>query len=135
VRADAHGGKRVVLLPGPEFVRRFLLHVLPSGIKRVRHYGILAPASKRLQLAQARLALRMPAAAPRAIESARDFMQRVAQRDLLQCPQCLAGRLRIIATCVAQRRLPTPSATLPPPPRPTASPPACRGPPTAPVPA
>ena len=127
VRADAHGGKRIIKLPGPEFVRRFLLHVLPTGIKRIRHFGILAPAGKRLQLAQARLALRMPAANPCAIESAQDFMQRVAHYDLLQCPRCTTGRLRVIETLVAKRWLPTPAATVePPPPLPQ---PACRGPP------
>jgi predicted nucleic acid-binding Zn ribbon protein len=124
VRADAHGGKRIVQLPGVEFVRRFLLHVLPTGSKRVRHYGVLAPAGKRVQLAQARSALQMPAANPRASESAQDFMQRVAHYDLLQCPHCPAGRLRVIATLVASRWLPTPAGL---PPRPT--PPSCRGPP------
>lgn len=127
VRADAHGGKRIVQLPGPEFVRRFLLHVLPTGIKRIRHYGVLAPAGKRLQLAQARSALQMPAANPRAIESARDFLQRVAHHDLLQCPRCPAGRLRVIETFVASRWLPAPAACSPLPP-PTAQP-TCRGPP------
>ena len=42
VRADAHGGKRTVRLPAMEFVRRVLRHVLPSGLKRIRHYGVLA---------------------------------------------------------------------------------------------
>lgn len=47
VRADAHGGKRRVRLGGQEFIRRFLLHVLPSGIQRIRHYGVLANVCKR----------------------------------------------------------------------------------------
>lgn len=129
VRADADGGKRVVVLPGAEFVRRFLLHVLPNGAKRIRHYGILAPATKRAQLAQAKAALLMPAANPLAAESAQDFMQRVAGHDLQQCPRCTAGHLRVIGTYVARRRLPTPAATLTSPPRRIASPPLCRGPP------
>lgn len=37
------GGKRLVRIAGVEFVRRFLLHVLPSGIKRIRHYGGAGP--------------------------------------------------------------------------------------------
>jgi len=53
VRADTKGGKRFVQLDGVEFVRRFLLHVLPTGLKRIRHYGLLAP-SKTQSLAQAR---------------------------------------------------------------------------------
>lgn len=43
--------KRIVRLEGMEFVRRFLLHVLPTGIKRIRHYGVLASACKRVKLA------------------------------------------------------------------------------------
>jgi predicted nucleic acid-binding Zn ribbon protein len=127
VRADAHGGKRIIKLPGPEFVRRFLLQVLPTGVKRIRHYGVLAPAGKQVLLAQAREALQMPAANPRATESAQDFMQRVAHHDLLQCPRCPAGRLRLIETFVASRFLPAPAAGSPPP-TPMAQP-TCRGPP------
>ena len=127
VRADARGGKRIIKLAGPEFVRRFLLNVLPTGIKRIRHYGVLAPAGKRVQLAQARVALQMPAANPIAIESAHDFVQRVARHDLLQCPRCPAGRLCVAEALVASRYLPAPAATL----APAASIllPVCRGPP------
>jgi len=53
VRADDKGGKRTVKFDGVEFVRRFLLHVLPTGLKRIRHYGLLAPSKAQL-LAQAR---------------------------------------------------------------------------------
>jgi hypothetical protein len=45
------GKKRVVRLPGTEFVRRFLLHVLPPGFKRIRHYGLLASNHKAGRLA------------------------------------------------------------------------------------
>lgn len=108
VRADPHAGKRIVKLDGVEFVRRFLLHVLPSGIKRIRHYGLLAPATKRTGLAKVRAALAMPAANPLAIESAHAFMQRVAQQDIVQCPKCHHGRLRTAAVLPALKRLPDP---------------------------
>ena len=62
VRADDHGGKRVIAMPGEEFIRRLMQHVLPSGFKRIRHYGLLAPAVKTERLAQARRLLGMPAA-------------------------------------------------------------------------
>jgi hypothetical protein len=39
---------------------RILLHVLPKGFKRIRHYGILGPAGKAVKLAQARAALLVP---------------------------------------------------------------------------
>ena len=53
VRADAQGGKRTLRLRGAEFVRRFLLHILPQSLKRIRHYGVLASACKADKLAQA----------------------------------------------------------------------------------
>ena len=74
VRADDKGGKRSVRLDGPEFVRRFMQHVLPTGIKRIRHYGVLASACKGAKLAQARAALAMPACSRQALESATEFL-------------------------------------------------------------
>ena len=79
VRADDKGGKRHERMEGGDFVRRIMLHVLPTGIKRIRHYGLLASACKTVRLAQARAALLMPPLNPRAVESAADFMQRVAK--------------------------------------------------------
>jgi hypothetical protein len=76
VRADEKGGKRRERIEGKEFVRRIMLHVLPTGIKRIRHCGSLASACKTVRLAEARKALAMPPINPRAVESAVDFMQR-----------------------------------------------------------
>ena len=55
----------MTLSPG-EFMRRFLLHVLPGGFHRIRHYGLLANGSRRLSLAAARqlLGVHADAAAP-----------------------------------------------------------------------
>ena len=44
-----------------EFMRRFLLHVLPSGFHRIRHYGLLANANRKLNIATARELLHQPA--------------------------------------------------------------------------
>src|SRR5260370_10804435 len=44
-----------------EFRRRFLLHVLPSGFHRIRHYGLLANANRKTQIATARELLHQPA--------------------------------------------------------------------------
>lgn len=108
VRADDKGGKRLMRLPGAEFVRRFLLHVLPTGIKRIRHYGVLASACKGVKLNAARLALQMPSMSAQATESAKDFMARVAKLDVLQCPCCKLGCLRVVAKLPASGRLPAP---------------------------
>ena len=108
VRANDKGGKRVVRLDGTEFVRRFLLHVLPKGIKRLRHYGILASACKGIKLNAARQALQMPVINPLAVESAQDFMARVAKIDVMLCPCCKVGRLRVIEVLAGQARLGAP---------------------------
>ena len=113
VRADDKGGKRNVRLDGPEFVRRFLLHVLPTGIKRIRHYGVLASACKGHKLEAARLALAMPAPNPVALESAAEFLQRVARMDATLCPCCGLGHLRTVAVLQSPARLPAPGAAGP----------------------
>lgn len=112
VRADDKGGKRMRRLEGTEFVRRFLLHVLPKGIKRLRHYGVLASACKGVKLGAARQALQMPAINFRAVESARDFMMRVAKVDVMLCPCCKTGRLRVIEVLTGNRRLSAPGGVL-----------------------
>jgi hypothetical protein len=50
----------MTLEPG-EFMRRFLLHVLPSGFHRIRHYGLLANGSRKVNLAVVRELLSAPA--------------------------------------------------------------------------
>ena len=112
VRADDQGGKRLVRLAGVEFVRRFMLHVLPTGVKRIRHYGVLASACKAVKLDVARLALQMPAINPQAVESAQAFMARVLKLDVSQCPCCKTGRLHVVATLLGLRQLPSPASTL-----------------------
>lgn len=107
-QARQHSGKRVIKIEGVEFIRRFLLHVLPKGIKRVRHYGVLSPARKRTALARARLALKMPVPNPEAVECAQAFMQRVAHIDISQCPCCAHGRMQIVAVMLGLKRLPDP---------------------------
>ena len=109
MRCDTKGGKRLVRLQGTESVRRFMLHALPTGIKRIRHYGVLASACKRVKLRAAHLALQMPVPNPQAIESAKAFMARVARIDVLLCPVCRQGRLHITAVLAGQGRLPVPA--------------------------
>ena len=93
-------------LAGTEFVRRYMLHTLPTGIKRIRHFGVLASACKGVKLCAARLALQMPAPNHQA------FMVRVAQLDVLLCPCCKVGTLRVVAVLAGQERLSAPAGTL-----------------------
>ena len=106
----AHGNRRKVLALEPaEFIRRFLLHVLPSGFMRIRHYGILANRAKREKLAATRTALNAPPAPPPPEpESVEAFWLRVAALDIHQCPHCKTGRMIVIGI------IPVPGARAPP---------------------
>lgn len=117
VRADDRGGKRIVAVDGVAFIGRFLQHVLPAGFKRIRHYGLLAPAAKAQRLALARSLLQMPLPNPRAAEDAAAFMRRVAAVDIERCPHCRTGRWRCVQSLPAERAALAAIAT------------ACRGPP------
>ena len=103
IRADNHGGKRTVLIDGPTFIARFLLHVLPPGFKRIRHYGLLSPAVKTVRMAAARAALAMPAPNAQAQEDAAAFLKRVAGIDVAACPHCRIGRWRTVEVLPASR--------------------------------
>ena len=99
VRGDPESGrKRVVRLPGAEFIQRFLQHVLPSGFKRIRHYGLLSAARKKAGLAAARQALGVPPPQPAVIESVDDFLRRIRRAEALHCPHCGGGTFRFAAT-------------------------------------
>ena len=103
VRADDSGGKRTVAMPGQQFIGRLLQHVLPPGFKRIRHYGLLAPAAKTERLALARQLLAMPAANPQVREDAQAFMHRVAAIEIECCPHCRLGRWRVVEQRGADR--------------------------------
>ena len=94
VRDWAHGNrKRTLHVPAQSFIERFLLHVLPKGFKRIRHYGLLGPAAKAVKLAQARSALSAPTPDPAVIESVEQFIGRINRIEWLRCTHCAIGRL------------------------------------------
>jgi hypothetical protein len=94
VRDSANGNRRRTLsVPAHTFIERFLLHVLPKGFKRIRHYGLLGPAGKAVKLAQARAALSAPTPDPLVMESVQAFMRRIDRHEYLRCPHCGKGQL------------------------------------------
>ena len=93
VRDWTQGNRRRTLkLPAQTFIERFLLHVLPKGFKRIRHYGLLGPAGKAAILATARTALSAPTPNPLVVESVQAFMRRIERHDYLRCPHCNRGQ-------------------------------------------
>jgi len=92
VRDPAHGNRRRTLsVPAHTFIERFLLHVLPKGFKRIRHYGLLGPARKGPKLAQARAALSAPTPDPIVVESVEEFIGRINRLQWLRCARCAIG--------------------------------------------
>jgi hypothetical protein len=89
---------RVLTVTGPEFVRRFLLHVLPKQFVRLRHYGLFANAYRTTRVAAARHALGAPVlVSPPEPESWQELYRRLTGRDPERCPVCEQGTLRVVA--------------------------------------
>jgi hypothetical protein len=89
-RRDGPERQRVMTLAAHEFIRRFLLHVLPHGFHRIRHYGLLASSARKANLARARELLAM-APPPEPVEAADP------SNWLPPCP-CCGGRMIIVET-------------------------------------
>ena len=96
----AHGHRvKTMALPAEEFLRRFLLHVLPAGFVRIRHFGFLANRGRTAKLARCRALLAMPPPAPPSLpDSVATLMHRLTGVDITQCPVCRVGRLHCVAT-------------------------------------
>jgi hypothetical protein len=107
-RRDGAERYRTMTLATDEFIRRFLLHVLPRGFHRIRHYGLLASGTRRDNLARARDLLAAPPPTPEPDEEPEPSDHRQP------CP-CCGGRMLILESF---ERFAQPRA----PPRPTCSP-------------
>jgi len=115
-RDYAHGNTtKTMALSTEEFLRRFLLHTLPSGFVKIRHYGLLGNRCRHQKLARCRALLDQPEPPPLKPESAEAMMHRLTGIDIHRCPACRQGRLRVTALLVPTRRFPpAPQATGPP---------------------
>lgn len=95
---------RIVILPAEEFIRRFLLHVLPTGFVRMRHYGLMAACNAKTKLVRARelIAPRASAMMPPQPEKPvnelkpgwQELVRRLTGIDLTVCPRCGAPIIR-----------------------------------------
>lgn len=81
---------KVMVLTASEFIRRFLMHVLPFGFMRIRHYGFLANCGKRERISRLRHLCGM---APRNTErlSGFEIACKLVGRDISKCPACGGG--------------------------------------------
>ena len=90
--------KKTITLEAQEFIRRFLLHVLPDGFMRIRHFGFLANRSKKQALAQCRTLLKLAPALPQSPSlSAKDLLVKLTGVDLSRCPRCQKGTMIVVS--------------------------------------
>ncbi|MDD4549704.1 MAG: transposase [Syntrophomonadaceae bacterium] len=87
--------KKTVTLTGLEFVRRFLMHILPKGFVKIRHYGILANRNKKTKLSRCRMLTNSSVYKPKfeGLTTA-EIISLLVGRDVTLCPACKKGRLQ-----------------------------------------
>ena len=97
-RIEGPGRYKTMTLDTAEFIRRLLLHVLPKGLHRIRHYGLLANGCRVETIAKVRALLGVAAPEPEpAPEIVADAATDNAEASARPCP-CCGGRMRIIET-------------------------------------
>jgi Putative transposase len=95
-RIEGPGRWKTMTLTPHEFIRRFLMHVLPSGFHRIRHYGLLASGTRAANIARARQLLAVPTCSeqPNIPETPAPDQPRMLPRPCT----CCGGRMIIIET-------------------------------------
>jgi hypothetical protein len=104
-----HDQQKVMTLEADEFSRRFLLHVLPGGFQRIRHYGFLAHRQVRLALCRQLLGVVLTLTGivpPPDKPDYRDVYERLTGQSLRDCPVCHQGQMVVIAFLPASDRPP-----------------------------
>jgi Putative transposase len=94
-----HGDQiKTMTVSSAEFIRRFLLHVLPAGLQRIRYYGFLGNRNRleKLELCRRLIGMETPPEIP-SDKDYRDRYEDLTGRSLRQCPQCQSGRMEIVA--------------------------------------
>jgi hypothetical protein len=102
---DDNRHKTMTLEPA-EFIRRFLIHVLPDGFHRIRYFGLLGNCHRAQKLARCRELLGMAAAKPAADPPAdyRDRSEALTGQSLRVCPQCNAGTM-VVIDCIPRLKI------------------------------
>ena len=86
-----------MIVSGQEFIRRFLLHVLPENFIKIRYFGFLAHRNKKQAVPLIRKLINPNADSPQRIEETYiEMMLRLTGQDLLCCPNCKKGRMTVI---------------------------------------
>ncbi len=94
--------KKVMTLDAEEFIRRYLLHVLPSKFTRIRHIGFLANRYKVEKLKKCRMALNFEEEPIIIEETTDELLLRVYHVNIHLCPYCRIGNKKLISTLLSQ---------------------------------
>jgi len=89
---------KTMTLAAGEFIRRFLLHILPSGFQRIRYFGLAGNRYRRQHLLRCRQLLAVPQPSPAAAKplSFRERYLALTGRDLRVCPICGSGEMVMV---------------------------------------
>jgi hypothetical protein len=98
--------QKTMTLPAKEFIRRFLIHVLPDGFHRIRYYGFLSNCHRARKLERCRELLRMAPVEPAADPPAdyRDRFEALTGQSLRECPHCHVGTM-VVIDCIARPKV------------------------------
>lgn len=94
-----HDRQKVMTLEADEFLRRFLLHVLPDGFQRIRHYGLLSTRGRAIKIGLCRRLLTAPPPPMPVLTELvdpRDCYEALTGRSLHLCPDCHTGHMEQI---------------------------------------
>jgi hypothetical protein len=103
-----HDRQKTMTLEADEFIRRFLLHVLPDGFQRIRHYGFLAHRYRQAKLARCRqlLGVGITPVAREDKPDYRDLYEKLTGKSLRDCSLCHCGHMVTIAALPPSDRAP-----------------------------
>ena len=109
-----HDRQKTMSLTADEFIRRFLLHVLPDGFQRIRYFGFLGNRYRKQKLALCRQLLGMPEnEVPACATSSdyRDLYEKLTGSSLWECPVCHQGRMCVIGVLARANKHPPQAAS------------------------
>lgn len=89
-----HGIQKIMKLPAEEFIRRFLLHILPAGFFKIRYYGLFSSRQRKLLLRRCRQALRCTGYKSKFTGlNWYQVLRLLTGKDLSVCPVCKTGKM------------------------------------------
>ena len=88
--------KKDMTLPAEEFIRRFLIHVLPESYTRIRHFGFLANRNRKDNISCVKKLLGVsPSNNDSKEQSMQEIMLKITGKDIFKCPRCRSGTMTL----------------------------------------